>query len=218
MDENTLKLVARQLRKPEGEMGKKVGERMNTGNELMNLNAIEKLHPQPGDSILEIGMGNGFYVKNILAVHQSINYSGCDISELMVEESRKLNQSYMDKGRARFELTSGNLIPYPDQYFNKVFTVNTIYFWENEAAQLSEIRRVLKPGGKLIIGLRPKSVMLLMPMTQYGFKLFSKEDVADLLADNAFKVTDILEKEEPDEDQNGVLVKKATLVVCADKI
>ncbi len=196
---------------------KKVGERMNSGNELMNLRGLEKLHSQPHDSILEIGMGNGFFVKNILSVDPSIKYYGCDISELMIEEATKINQQFIKEGRAQFELTTGNTIPYPDAFFNKVYTVNTIYFWGNEEAQLAEIKRVLKSKGQLIIALRPKSIMEKMPVTKYGFKLFSKEDVVHLLNKNGFAITDVLEKEEPDEDQNGVTVKKATLVVCATR-
>lgn len=43
------------------------------------------------------------------------------------------------------------LDPYPDERFNKVFTVNTIYFWNNPIEDLKEIRRVLKTDGQILL-------------------------------------------------------------------
>ncbi|MBK7811139.1 MAG: hypothetical protein IPI50_07870 [Saprospiraceae bacterium] len=63
MDEQTLKEIAKQLRQPSGEFATQVGQKMNEGNLHINLNTIEALNLQKGDHILEIGMGNGFFVK-----------------------------------------------------------------------------------------------------------------------------------------------------------
>jgi ubiquinone/menaquinone biosynthesis C-methylase UbiE len=47
-------------------------------------------------------------------------------------------------------------IPYPDQRFDKAFAVHVIYFWPQPQQELREIRRVLRPGGLLVLGHRPK--------------------------------------------------------------
>jgi hypothetical protein len=47
-----LQSAARQLRKPQGTLGKQVGLMMNKGNRLMNLAAIDQLNVQPHDRIL----------------------------------------------------------------------------------------------------------------------------------------------------------------------
>jgi ubiquinone/menaquinone biosynthesis C-methylase UbiE len=217
MDENTLKHIAQQLRKPEGEGGKQVGQKMNSGNKYINQWTIEQLNVSTNDNILEIGMGNGFFVKDILSVDNSVRYTGCDFSQLMVEEASEMNKQFIEKGRAQLFLSTADKLPFKDETFNKVFTVNTIYFWEDPKKVLSEFRRVLKPEGKLIISLRPESEMKNYPFVKHGFTLYGKNDVQELLSKNSFTVTNTIEKKEPDQEINGHKVKVETLIVCAEK-
>ena len=79
------KALAAQLRQPEGEMGQKVGNLMNDGNRPMNLQTLAALDAKKGEHILEIGMGNGAFVKNILSIDPTLRYTGIDFSPLMVE-------------------------------------------------------------------------------------------------------------------------------------
>lgn len=217
MDENTLKHIAQQLRKPEGDAGKKTGEVMNVGNRYINEWTIEMLQVKPKDTILEIGMGNGFFVKNILSIDPSVKYTGCDFSELMVKESEERNKEYVQEGRAKFVLGNAESLPFADEAFTKVFTINTIYFWENKREVLSEFSRVLKSQGILVISLRPKEYMEKYPMVKYGFNLFSEEDVTELLLENDFTPISATEREEPDQDVGGIKVKVASLIVVAEK-
>ncbi len=217
MDEATLKEFAKQLRKPEGEFGLQVGEKMNKGNVHMYAATIEALHVSAGDSILEIGMANGFFVKDILAIDPSITYSGCDYSALMVDESTKLNDQYVRENRAKFFNATAEKLPFDNETFNTVFTINTLYFWNDYKAVLNEIKRVLKPSGQFIISIRPKSLMQYYPFVKYGFKMFSPEEVAALLQENDFVFKNAYERTEPDQEINGEKVKVATLVITAEK-
>src|SRR5690606_35076608 len=103
---------ASQLRQPTGEFAIQVGENMNKGNLHINLNTIEALHLSADDHILEIGMGNGFFVKNILSVDHSIKYTGCDFSEIMVEEARKINEPFIETGHAEFNTADAHMLPF----------------------------------------------------------------------------------------------------------
>lgn len=218
MDENTLKMIAQQLRKPEGDAGKQTGEMMNKGNKYMNEFAIEALQVKPKDVILEVGMGNGFFVKDIVSVDPSVKYTGCDFSELMIEEARKRNQEYVEKGQAQFVLASAEAMPFKDQTFNKIFTVNAIYFWESPEKVLKEFYRVLKPGGILIITLRPKESMQHIPVVKYGFNLYSEENVTELLFENGFTLISCTERQEPDQEIAGQKIKMESLAVVAEKM
>lgn len=218
MDEQQLQSIAAQLRQPHGDFALQVGEMMNTGNLHMNLAAIEAVKPAAGDSILEIGMGNGFFVPNILSVDDSIRYTGCDFSEIMVAESRKRNEAYVQDGRAQFLLCSADKLPFAEETFDKTFSVNTVYFWENQQAVLAEIHRVLKPKGQITLVIRPKSVMQHYPFVKYGFNMFSKEDLVNLLNENHFRVTDAVEKDEPEQELGGTQLKLAMVVVTAEKL
>jgi SAM-dependent methyltransferase len=217
MTEDTLKAIAEQLRKPHGEYAIQVGKNMNEGNRYINQFTIEALAPEANDTILEVGMGNGFFVKDILSILPSIRYVGCDFSDIMVQEAAESNKEFVEHDRASFFVASADNLPVKDEMFDKVFTINTIYFWENQRRVLDELRRVLKPNGQLLISIRPKAVMQTYPFVKYGFNMFDKEDLVKLLTDNNFDVTSIIEKKEPDQEISGEKIKVETLIVCANR-
>jgi ubiquinone/menaquinone biosynthesis C-methylase UbiE len=212
-----IETVASQLKKPQGAVGREVGMMMNKGNKLMNLAAIEKLKVTANDNILEIGMGNGFFVKEIVSKDKTVRYTGCDFSKMMVLEATSINAEYIQTGQAQFTQANVNRLPYKKESFNKVFTVNTIYFWEDAKKVLAEIRRILKNDGILIIALRPKSIMADLPVVKYGFNTFSREDCIKLLVENGFKMMSVSEKEEQDIELFGAKYKNAFMVVKAVK-
>ncbi|MHC0443676.1 class I SAM-dependent methyltransferase, partial [Flavobacterium sp. 3-210] len=69
----------------------------------------------------------------------------------MFQEARKINRNFVSQKQAFFSLYDGNKIPFEDETFDKVFTVNTIYFWQKPEDLLSEIYRVLKPNGNFCL-------------------------------------------------------------------
>jgi ubiquinone/menaquinone biosynthesis C-methylase UbiE len=215
MDEETLKAIAKQLRQPHGDYAIQVGTKMNEGNFHINLYTIEALHLTSGDNILEIGMGNGYFVKNIVSGDNTIKYTGCDFSEIMVEEAIKKNEEYIKAGQVNFQLANANGLPFNNETFDKIFSVNTIYFWENQRATLEEIRRVLKPEGQIVISIRPKSVMEHYPFVKYGFNMFTKDDLISLLSKNNFQVIKTIEKKEPEQEISGEKINVESLIVCA---
>ena len=217
MDKSTLQAIALQLRRPQGEYGTQIGERMNVTNRYINLHTIDALELKNGDTVLEVGPGNGFFVKDILSAGDSISYTGCDFSELMVEEATRNNLGFVDEGRAVFHLSSADKLPLEDGSFDKVFTINTVYFWEDPKKVLAEFKRVMKPAGELLIAVRPKHLMEEYPFTKYGFNLYSNEELEKMLTDNGFTVVETIEKDEPDQEISGVSVKVKTLIVKAVK-
>ena len=147
------KAIAAQLAKPEGELGIETAARMNTSNGNMTRFAIDLVPCGASADVLEIGPGNGNFAAYVLAKGNGIRYTGVDRSHTMVSEARKINKQHIATGRVRFEWTDGSTFPFADQSFDHVFTVNTLYFWDDPAVQLAEIRRMLKPGGTLFMGL-----------------------------------------------------------------
>lgn len=180
------KLLAAQLRKPDGQFGRTVAENMNKSNNTINLHTIQLLQLSPDDAVLEIGMGNGFFCKDILSSHETVTYTGCDFSELMIDEASSINKEWVAAGRARFVEADITQLPFEDNSFHKLLTVNTIYFWEDTLKPLTEIFRVLKPGGVAVISLRTKESMLKMPFVQYGFSLFEENELLSTLKQVAF--------------------------------
>lgn len=196
-------VLAAQLRKPEGENGRRVAENMNASNSLINLHAIAHLQPAAGDAVLEIGMGNGFFCKDVIQWQPDITYTGCDFSALMVAEASSFNQLWIDAERAAFYECEACALPFSNNTFDKVFTVNTIYFWEQPLTELAEIHRVMQHGGTLVIALRTRESMQQLPFTAYGFQLYEAAEVEQLLQQAGFTHIDTREEAEPPFEVHG---------------
>jgi ubiquinone/menaquinone biosynthesis C-methylase UbiE len=69
-----------------------------------------------------------------------------------------------------------------DNCYDKIFSVNTIYFWKDPNTTISKICRILKPGGMLIIGFHDKSEMEKMPLNRDVFQYYSTHDITGLLS------------------------------------
>lgn len=148
MEEKDLKILAQNLANPQGEKGIEIGEMMNATNIGMTLESIKTLLLEDGEKILEIGHGNAGHLKNILDKAKELKYTGIDISETMNKEAGNLNKEFKDQ--AEFILYEGKKLPFEDEVFDKIFTVNTVYFWENPVDFLNEIYRVLKDSGTFV--------------------------------------------------------------------
>lgn len=215
MDETTAKSVAAQLRKPSGEWAVQIASFMSKGNSLLIDRTIKEVAAANHDDILEIGMGDGNFVKNLFFTADSIRYTGYDYSAEMVELSTTNNEKYVAVGMAKFVHGNANRMPFADNEFDKIFTINTVYFWDDIAAITSEIKRVLKPDGKLVLGLRPERLMKTYPMTKYGFRLYSAESIKQLMEVSGFVVTSLLEEDEPPQEVDGEILQLSSLIVSA---
>lgn len=179
--------IAAQLARPSGEMGIEVGNRMNESNGEMTRHAIDLLKIREGEVVFELGPGNARFAGYVLEKAQRVQYIGGDISETMVEEAKRINQTYLEKGVATFHVLDGTGLPFESQSFDKVFTVNTLYFWHEPLKTLEELHRVLRPGGLLCIAIRSKSFMLTLPFSKYGFTLYSPEEGLALFEKSSFR-------------------------------
>lgn len=214
LSEAELQELARQLRCPEGDSGVKVGEMMNFTNGNIILKTIESLNPGNGDTILEIGPGNGSHVKDVIKAGGAVNYHGIDISETMISEAQKINAGLK---HVFFQLSNGNTIPFDSGFFDKAFTTNTIYFWKNPKAYIKEIARVLKPDGVISIGFIPKSTMEKIPFAKFGFTLYDPQMVTELLEDEGFIIEDILADTELVLSNNGEKIEREFTIITAQK-
>jgi ubiquinone/menaquinone biosynthesis C-methylase UbiE len=179
-----LQEMATQLRCPTGEAGIEVGQLMNASNAAMIAAAIAALALKDGDTVLELGPGNGSHVKSILNRANAVSYIGLDISATMVAEAQKLNKGLSNTS---FLLYDGDFLPFHTGTFNQLFTTNTIYFWKYPQAYAEEIARVLTVNGLAVVGFIPKRVMQKIPFAKYGFTMYSEDDVVQLLEDVGLK-------------------------------
>ena len=191
MDESEARQIAKQLRQPDGPDGLEVAERLNTTNAEMIETTIEILGLSDGHSVLELGPGNAQHVVDLLTRANNIDYTALEISETMVAEASARNSTTPPSTSARFLLYDGLRFPSSDEEFDRLFTVNTLYFWEEPALMLSEIYRVLKPTGRAVISFVDASFLNERPFAQYGFTPYDAESITELVARSAFKTVEL---------------------------
>jgi len=217
MKQEELQAIASQLKHPTGEKGIEMGNMMNETNINMTRHSIQNLQIEAGNKILELGHGNAGHVEFIFDQDENIKYYGLEMSELMFQEARQINRNYVSQKQAFFSIYEGNTIPFEDDSFNKVFTVNTIYFWQEPEKLLSEIYRVLQPKGILCITFAEESFMKQLPFTQFEFELYSTEKVEKLIEKSSFKIINKETLTEKVKSKTGELVDRSFTTLVLEK-
>lgn len=178
--------VAGQLRKPKGDFAAIIGEKMNLANEPIFDLTLQMMRPLKGENLLEIGFGTGKFFRKLFSNAEGIRVSGVDFSNAMVQMARENNLNRIDSGELSLKKASSEALPFPENTFDKVYCNMVIYFWDQPAKHLKEIRRVLKPGGTFYSGFRTRESMQVFPFVEHGFNLYGLEKWQDILKENAF--------------------------------
>lgn len=170
------KRIARLLRKPEGKAGLEVARRMNTANEFLYDFTLDEMLISDRQTILEIGFGNGKFFYKQFNRAEELMITGLDFSDDMIHAASLMNQDYMHQGRLLLVKGQSDKMPFNSASFDSVFSINVAYFWDDPQAHLTEIHRVLKPGGRLYTTIRTPESLATMPFSQYGFKTYTVEE------------------------------------------
>ena len=96
--------------------------------------------------------------------------------------AQKKNRKHINNGKVKIHLGDFDEVLFDDNSFDKIFSVNTIYFWKTPDTTISNICRILKPGGKLFIGFHAKDEMEKMPLNRDVFQYYSTQDLTELLS------------------------------------
>ncbi|HEY8389123.1 MAG TPA: class I SAM-dependent methyltransferase, partial [Parasegetibacter sp.] len=138
--------------------------------------------------LLEIGHGNGSHIEWMLKLADGLHYQGVDISGTMIAEASRLNEPFVNANRVSFVLSDGKSLPFDKNQFDRIFTVNTVYFWEEPDSYLKEIIRTLKPAGVFSLGYGTKNSMNKLPFTQFGFTLYNPEEIEEMIRKAGFNL------------------------------
>ena len=108
-----------------------------------NLAAVDRLSLSCGDRFVDLGCGLGAAVEH--AVATGAETAGIDPSPAMVKRASKRVP------RAEVRVGSAESLPFGDDRFTAALAVSTYHHWADPGAGLTEVRRVLAPGGRLLI-------------------------------------------------------------------
>lgn len=177
---------ARQLAHPAGLFGRWViAPLLNRENRAMNAMTLLRLAVTPGDRVLEIGFGGGALMAALLAGPAAF-VAGVDPSKDMREKALRRFRREIERGRTEVRDGAAEAIPFPDASFTKLCTVNTLYFWRDVPRALAECRRVLAPGGALVLCFAAREDMERWPGHVHGFTLYDASDVERRLVEAGF--------------------------------
>lgn len=119
--------------------------------------AVQLTYDRP--RILELGCGNGsLWVENISRIPDNVSISLSDVSEGMLKDARQnITRAYQTRVDAlgsprniRYKAFDCTHIPYGRESFDLVIADHLLFYCKDLKQTLSEIRRVLKPGGRLL--------------------------------------------------------------------
>ncbi len=128
------------------------------GGQLM---AIDRVLPawilglleiKSSDAILEIGCGPGVGVELAAAIVEK-RIVGVDPSETMLGMARKRNRKAIEAGKVEFLKGTANHLPFNSASFDAAFTINSLHLWSNPVRGLREVKRTLRKGGRIAIGI-----------------------------------------------------------------
>ena len=112
--------------------------------------AIKQLSLSKDSKVLDVGCGTGFatlYLGSILTDGQAC---GIDLSEGMIKKAKEKIPGELET-KVEFRQSGSDNIPYEDGKFDGIICTNSFHHYQNPLKSLSEMKRVLKPGGQLVI-------------------------------------------------------------------
>lgn len=145
--------LSRQAARPHGPAGRLLGWNWIRETASVNDIAFDLLAPAGGERILEIGFGPGRTLGRLAAAGAEV--VGVETSPTMIAAAGRRNAAHIGAGRVHLERGDGITVPLPDRSVDAVVSVHTIYFWPDPSGTLTDIARVLRPGGRLVLAFRP---------------------------------------------------------------
>ncbi|MBT6537854.1 MAG: class I SAM-dependent methyltransferase [Francisellaceae bacterium] len=175
--ENNMEDIARQLRKPMGSQGQEISQRMNDSNSNMVNKTIDSLNIQLGQSIVEIGAGNGITSRPVLeTIGKHGKYIAIDYSKDML---KLVDKNLKGMGFYNFEIIHGDctkidaeLVKEPDG----IFACNLLYFIDDLTKFVQHVKSWLPSKAKMSFSVRSKETMEQFPFTKFNFNIRTIND------------------------------------------
>jgi len=136
---------------PLGEYGSLMLRRMNRSHQPLTKFALGFLNFKADDVILDIGCGGGNTLKLIHEYNPKAKLYGVDHSITSVNETIKYNKELVEDKTLEVINSDVEKLPFDDNTFSKIVTVESFYFWPNQKENLKEVLRVLMPHGHLLV-------------------------------------------------------------------
>jgi len=179
------------------------GEEMERHHRDITEKTIRRMELRPGERVLDLGCGAGWATRLLARLvgegpegHGQV--VGIDISDEMIRRARAASRDF---DNVMFAVGSADKIPWEENFFDKVLSVESFYYYPDQDRALHELFRVLAPRGRLFILINlykdnPYSLRWVDSL-EVPVQVRSKDEYVELLKAHAFE--DVVAVQIPDD-------------------
>jgi SAM-dependent methyltransferase len=141
---------------------------------------------QPDDRLLDVGCGEGVFLAEQAAGVAQV--AGLDVSGNQVTSARRHLADRLDAGTAEVVQGDAAALPWPDEAFTKVACVGSVEFIADPAAALTEMHRVLRPGGRAAVTMGYRGAEQTTPgeRNAWGLPIWGDEPAREMMREAGF--------------------------------
>jgi SAM-dependent methyltransferase len=189
-----------QFQKPTGRLGRIVAGKMNKGHFELTTWGLTHVTIEPNFTILDVGCGGGKTINRLAKLVPHGKVYGIDYSPDMLQYAQKVNKKYVENGKVEINEASVDNTGFSADKFDLVTAVETYYFWPSLPAAFKEIKRILKPNGRLLMinemikdGVYDVKDAEIIKKTH--LRLFPLEEIKAMLESAGFVAVEVLRKD-----------------------
>jgi ubiquinone/menaquinone biosynthesis C-methylase UbiE len=129
------------------------GEEMENHHRYITEQTVRRMGLRPGERVLDLGCGTGWATRLLarLVADGPAGFGqviGLDVSDEMIRRAREQSQEF---DNAMYVWGPADKIPWEENYFDKMLSVESFYYYPDQERALAELFRVMSPHGKLFI-------------------------------------------------------------------
>jgi arsenite methyltransferase len=178
-----LRTLSRQLSGPSGPLGSVVARMLNKGNGPEIAAAVGDLDLTGSEEVADIGFGGGLGLDLLLdQTRAGGRVHGVEPSPDMLKRARKAHPADVASGRLTLHEAGMESLPIADGALDGWISLNTAYFVQDLPTAFTELRRVLAPSGRGVLGIADPEWMAQQAFTKYTFTVRPVTDVVAALA------------------------------------
>jgi len=136
--------------------------------------AMSRLNIDEGWGFLDVGCGTGWAVREAAKRLRCGTACGIDISPKMIEKAVTQTPRTLP---VDFKVANAEAIPYPDESFSSILCTCSFHHYRNPVRALSEMKRVMKKGGSLVILDAARDISLAIRLQDLWRRYFERSHI-----------------------------------------
>jgi len=171
----------------------------------ITIESIKALGLLRKNRVLELGHGLCDHLPFVMKQASDLKYFGMDTNEEMIRKAADLNTRYIDESSALFQVYDGVTIPYVHNIFDRILSINKMYYHNDLVAYFNELYRCLKHGGICVVSFSDSLFLeqLSLLSDQNSYKFYDKNSLTEIINSSEFNLFNITEHIKRIKKSNG---------------